>query len=319
VDDSGNWADLSNVAHNHVPGTSDWTTYDTSTGLAHDAVSGVAAAPDGTLWCTHPVEGGGGVSRFDGTLWKNFTTADGLGSNLILWFQAIAVSDVGEVWVGTYDNGVSLYSGDSWTVYTTDHGMLSDLVAAVGVAPDGDVWCVGPGVSHFDGEVWETFDLATIGLPEYVFAVSFTPDGSVWFGGIGLRRFDGETWIDHSEHHRYERGPVVSIAVTSAGVVWVVGDGATSFDGQAWRHFGLKDMGLADTAEAAITSVAVGADGTVWAGTSDQGVVRYDGTIWTRYTAEHGLADDSVFSVAVARDGAVWLGTNNGMSRYSGE
>jgi ligand-binding sensor domain-containing protein len=101
--------------------------------------------------------------------------------------------------------------------------------------------------------------------------------------------------------------------------MWVGGDGVTSFDGVEWRHYSLQSMGLAELEEAGVTSIAVGMDGTVWAGTSNQGVVRFDGATWTRYTTGNGLADNSVFSVAVAPDGIVWFGTNKGISRYSGE
>ena len=319
VDESGNWSDLSNVTHNHVSGDADWTTYDTTDGLAHDVVSGVAVTSEGTLWCAHPVEGGGGVSSFDGSAWKNYTTGDGLGSNLILWFQAIAIGAAGDVWVGTYDTGVSQFDGENWTVYSVGDGMLSDTVIAVAAAAAGDIWCAGPGVSHFDGEDWETFDLSSVGLPQFVYSIGVAPDGSVWAGGIGLRHFDGESWADYGQYHLYEGGPVRSIAFTSSGSMWVAGNGVTFFDGQTWEYSSLRDLGLADIQDAAITCIAIGKDGTVWASTSNQGVVRYDGAIWTRYTAAHGLADDSVFSVAVAPDGAVWFGTNRGISRYSGE
>jgi ligand-binding sensor domain-containing protein len=319
VDESGNWSELSNVAHGRTAATSDWTTYDTSDGLAYDVASGLAVAPDGALWCAHPVQGGGGVSRFDGATWKNYRTDDGLGSNDVLWLQAIAISSAGDVWVGTVDHGVSRFDGEVWTVYTAADGLLSDMVIAVAVAPNGDPWCAGPGLSRFDGEGWSIYECTEIGLEQYVFSVGVAPDGSVWAGGIGLFYFDGEEWTDYSAHHLYEKGPIGSIAFASSGAMWVGGDGVTSFDGVEWRHYSLQSMGLAELEEAGVTSIAVGMDGTVWAGTSNQGVVRFDGATWTRYTTGNGLADNSVFSVAVAPDGIVWFGTNKGISRYSGE
>ena len=61
----------------------------------------IAVAPDRSLWFgTY-----GGVSRFDGDTWINYTTADGLVDN---WVRTIAVAPDGALWFGTY-GGVSRY------------------------------------------------------------------------------------------------------------------------------------------------------------------------------------------------------------------
>jgi hypothetical protein len=315
VDDAGNWSSLSNLAHGHL----EWTTWTLTSGLPHEVAAGLAIASDGTVWCSHPVEGGGGVSRFDGTQWTNYTTEDGLGSDLVLWFRGIAIADDGDVWVATYDRGASRFDGNTWTVYASENGLVDDLVAAVAIASNGDVWCAGPGMSRFDGSAWASWDTAEVGLPQYVFAVAGAPDGSVWAGGMGLRRFDGSTWLDYDRYHHYDRGPIHDIAFTADGDLWVVGDGISRFDGDQWTYFGFDDLGLFDISEAAVISVAEGVDGSIWAATSNQGVLRYDGTSWAHYSVLNGLADDGVFSVAVAPDGAVWFGTNGGVSRYSGD
>ena len=64
--------------------------------MAHDVVAGIAVAPDGALWCAHPIEGlDGGISHFDGTTWTHYTTQDGLASNNLLWLEALAVAPDG--------------------------------------------------------------------------------------------------------------------------------------------------------------------------------------------------------------------------------
>ena len=66
-----------------------------------------------------------------------------------------------------------------------------------------------------------------------------------------------------------------------------------------------------------IRSVAVGADGTVWAGTEDTGLVRLTlPSSMQTLNEDNGLANDAVNSVAVDDDGDVWIGTNDGLSRY---
>jgi signal transduction histidine kinase/ligand-binding sensor domain-containing protein len=59
-------------------------------------------------------------------------------------------------------------------------------------------------------------------------------------------------------------------------------------------------------------------DGTVWVAASD-GLYRYDGYHWDRFTSAHGLPSDYVRSVRVTRDGTLWVGTNRGAGTFDGE
>jgi ligand-binding sensor domain-containing protein len=63
---------------------------------------------------------------------------------------------------------------------------------------------------------------------------------------------------------------------------------------------------------------AIAHDGTVWVGTDNDGVARFDGGDWTTYTEDDGLASNSINALAVAPDGTVWAGTHSGVSRFAG-
>lgn len=67
------------------------------------------------------------MSIYDGVSWKNYTTSNGLSSNVV---QSVFVHSSGDVYVGTND-GVCLYDG-AWTVYNTGtSGIASDSVKSV--------------------------------------------------------------------------------------------------------------------------------------------------------------------------------------------
>ena len=89
--------------------------------------------PDGVIWAG---TWGGGVARFDGESWTNFTRADGLAGNIV---YSIAQGPDGVFWFGT-DRGLSRYDGQSWHTYDTRSGLVDDHVYAIALAPDGDVW-----------------------------------------------------------------------------------------------------------------------------------------------------------------------------------
>lgn len=96
-------------------------------------VFSILAAPDGTTWAG---TWGGGVARFDGAKWRNYTTRDGLAGNIV---YSMARDDKGVFWFGT-NRGVSRFDGKSWTNIGPHDGLLDSNVYALAVAPNGDVW-----------------------------------------------------------------------------------------------------------------------------------------------------------------------------------
>ena len=91
---------------------------------------------------------GGGLSRFDGKRWVNYTTAEGLPGNHVFMLHADAN---GKLWIGT-NNGLSYYqpeTGKFAKALTTADGLFANNVFAMGSSAKGDLW-VGSfgGVAH---------------------------------------------------------------------------------------------------------------------------------------------------------------------------
>ena len=66
-----------------------------------------------------------------------------------------------------------------------------------------------------------------------------------------------------------------------------------------------------------VSSVAVGPNGIVWAGTNS-GVSRYDGATWQTFTTSDGLGDDEVTALLIDPQNHVWAATPAGLSRFDG-
>lgn len=99
----------------------------------------------GTVWAG---TWGGGLSKFDGKRWVNYTTADGLPGNHVFMLH---LDDKGKLWVGT-NNGLSYLQSDSGKfakTLTTADGLFANNVFAMGSTAKGDLW-VGSfgGVAH---------------------------------------------------------------------------------------------------------------------------------------------------------------------------
>jgi ligand-binding sensor domain-containing protein len=76
----------------------------------------------------------GGVSRYDGKTFVNFTTKDGLAGNNVVSIHRDAD---GALWFGTTYAGVSRYDGKTFTTLTTKDGLANNAVIAIYQDPDG--------------------------------------------------------------------------------------------------------------------------------------------------------------------------------------
>jgi len=110
-------------------------------------------------------------------------------------------------------------------------------------------------------------------------------------------------------------GPINDLALSN-GLVWAATDGGlVVWDGTGAVVRFTAEHGLAGNR---VSSVAIGADGAIWAGTRS-GLSRYDGRAWQTFTTADGLPNDLVNDVVIDRDGYVWAATEGGLGRYDGE
>jgi len=104
--------------------------------------------PDGVVWCG---TWGGGLARFDGKKWSNYTMSDGLPGNLVFMLHR---DPSGKLWIGT-NNGVGILDGDKkidgkkLKTLTTNDGLYANIVFSMATAPDGSKWLGSyGGVTH---------------------------------------------------------------------------------------------------------------------------------------------------------------------------
>ncbi len=95
----------------------------------------LAVDKQGVIWCG---TWGGGLARFDGDTWRNYTTADGLPANHIFMLY-IDPSD--RLWIGTSGGLARMNDGDAgFTVMTTADGLFADNVFSMANTQDGAMW-----------------------------------------------------------------------------------------------------------------------------------------------------------------------------------
>jgi ligand-binding sensor domain-containing protein len=300
--------------------TGEYQTYspkNTGGGIVSRGIYVIRVDPKGNKWVgTY----GGGLSKFDGTTWTHYTSADGLGDN---WVYDLLFDKSGTMWVATWD-GVSVFDGTRFKTYRVKDGLPDKWVYTLSLDQDNILWFgTEAGVSRYDGNTWSTYthkdgigadvnpDAAAAQFP-----AGTTPPGSS--GG------DGNYGSPSSAHHhmnleKQNTGPnpnfIISSLVDNQNQKWfgTWGAGVTRFDGTTWTTF-TKAEGLGGDF---VLRLALDPQGHVWVGT-DGGASWFDGKNWHTITTTQGLPNNYVFSILFDDRGHRWFGTLKGVSVFRG-
>ena len=90
---------------------------------------------------------GGGLARFDGETWKNYTVKDGLPSNHVFMLHRDRED---KLWIGT-SHGMAYFTDTGFEIMTTENGLFSNTIFSMATQADGTLW-VGSygGVARID-------------------------------------------------------------------------------------------------------------------------------------------------------------------------
>jgi len=306
--------------------------FTTEDGLAGNIISAIHSDPDGILWFGSGgwqigdwLLEGGGVSRYDGKGFVNFTTEDGLAGNTI---SAIHVEPDGILWFGT-DSGVSRYDGKRFINFTTEDGLAGNTIHAIHSDPDGILWFgTNSGVSRYDGKRFVNLTIEDGLLYNSVLSIHGDPDGTIWFGSSGgVSWYDGRGFVNFTTKDGLAHNSVLSIHGDSDGTIWfgsgtlTGGGGVSRYDRKGLANFTTADGLVNNTIEVSY----IDPDGVMWFGTMGGGVSRCDGggiggfPHFVNFTTEDGLVNSAVFHIYCDPDGVMWFGTFAGVSRYDGK
>jgi signal transduction histidine kinase/ligand-binding sensor domain-containing protein len=153
------------------------------------------------------------------------------------------------------------------------------------------------------------------GAPTVVNALAQTSDGYLWVATpTGLYRFDGVRFdrIDSVGTLRLLGEGIATLVATRGGRgLWIGYEygGASFIEGDTLRNYPLES-GLP---RGTVKGLAVGTDGTVWAGTS-RGLARFDGQRWADVTDALGLPSPYIQQVLADKTGNLWIAAGDKMA-----
>ncbi|MFL0685180.1 MAG: two-component regulator propeller domain-containing protein [Algoriphagus aquaeductus] len=294
-------------------GISQFKSYTTDDGLALDGVNCAILDRRGHLWFG---TNGGGLSRYDGNNFTNFTNAHGLVNNTV---RSIWEDKDGMLWIGTL-SGLSLFDGHKFTNYTTSNGLPHQVIFDITEDNNGHIWMGtgGGGVVRFDREKFTAYTTADGLADDVVVAVGKDAKGRLYFGtnGGGFSIFDGSGFSNFNQTKGLAGDRVRSFGSDASGSMWIgtIGSGVSRFDGTSFQNFTIED-GLADNI---VRSIQEDRSGNIWFGT-EHGVSRFDGKNFISYTRDQGLSANAVLDIVMDDSGKLWFGTDGGgVSRFDG-
>ncbi|HLJ25765.1 MAG TPA: two-component regulator propeller domain-containing protein [Candidatus Angelobacter sp.] len=112
-------------------------------------------------------------------------------------------------------------------------------------------------------------------------------------------------------------GNSMVMAQTGDGYLWVgTFSGLFRFDGITFTFFDEQTApGMKQAAGIGVKALYAGKDGSLWVGTNGRGLVHLKNGIFTIYTTNEGLSDNTIRSIIEGHDGSLWIATDLGLDR----
>lgn len=308
-------------------------------GLPMSQANQIAQDAQGHLWIATL----GGLSRFDGNTFTNYTKRNGLVSNFLL--RVIPAKD-GRVWVGS-EMGVSCIDGQRVRNYTflpnpTDnyiYSMAIDATNKVWVTVKGRlfvvdnqqvkkiplpsdnphpsaysvmvdhrqcIWVstVSQGIFFQKNNVWQHIPYPAEPCTGKLYADA---QNRIWLlSTVGLYRLQGTTF---QKVEATIPSNISDLLVVSPNEFWLAAEqGAYHIQGKQVQHFTSRN-GFTDTQ---IIHIFKDSEGNIWFSSNGQGIFKYTGGSFTHYDKADGLTEPSVMSVTKGKQNNYWLATNGG-------
>lgn len=298
--------------------------YDVRDGLAQSKVYCFIQDKSGFVWIGTAI----GVSKFDGTNFKNYSTESGLSDNGV---KSIYMDTKGTIWMGHIGGGVSRYNGSNFEKIQLK-GISHDITSITEDA-SGMLWLstVGDGVIRIDNPsepkpskiIHKQFK-GSESLSDFVFTVYKRRNNSLlYITDLGVKTYN-EAKKSFEYFHQGELPvyfQVTSVYEDNKENLWfgTYNGGLYKYNEKGGsRIFDMFRDGLASNW---ISTVSGDKNGNIWVGTWGGGMNVIKGDVITeKFDVTNGLPDNKIWNILEDREGNILIGSNeNGLLVYKGK
>lgn len=272
---------------------------------------------------------GEGVFKYDGKVFINFTTNEGLNSNTT---YSIVEDKMGKIWVST-NKGINFFDGIKFQnipiVFKTKNSIISNYsnnyppsenkIWSMMVDSKGTIWLgTDDGVYCYNGKVFTRFlenpnitNKDSLQL-KAIFSILETNDGNIWFAACqseGITRFDGKTLtniIPYKDVRRTDR-----IIEDKKGNLWFacVFKGVGRYDSKTYTQNVFNEKPTYGP-----SNIIEDGKGNIWFDTQE-GLSYYDGTSLKTFNENKSIPNKKLIPVFSDKSGHIWL-SSKGMGLY---
>lgn len=276
-------------------------------GLPHNTVKAITQTRDGYLWLG-TLEG---LVRFDGvrfTVFDNGNTPPLRDSSISALFEDRS----GTLWIGTDSGGLVRHRDGRFAAYGSKKGDATTPVTAIVQDRSGAVWVGSQVLGVLQAKEDTLVPYPGLGAPRTVSALHVDDAGRLWVGS----RSQGVTVLEEGVLRSYGTAQgllsedVRCFAAGPEGTTWVGTEKGLSRIGPGGL---LGSVPL----EHSVRVLHLDRHGSLWIGSSEQGLARLRGGELQRFSTAQGLSSLSVRSFLEDREGSLWIGmADGGLNRF---
>lgn len=278
---------------------------------------------DNNIWLGTP----GGVSRFDGNTFENFTSANGLATQAV---RCIFQDADKTLWFGHNGGGISIYKDNKFSQYYVSDKSVKGNITSIFEDFSGKIWITTQAsgafliTNPFDEEKNEIRQyIGKDNLSDRIFNYCLSRDSTLYFIiDVGIRKYIPET---------------DSFAVFKPKGLAYYFNTITMFeDSKQNLWFGTYNGGLNKYDQKLDTTIVYDIDdglpsnwisaitednkGNLWIGTWGGGIAKLNETGFTVFNKSNGLEAEQIFSLLEDVEGNILIGSSNkGLSIFKGE
>lgn len=284
---------------------SQWRRFGMPRHLPTHYIAKLAKAPDGTVWAGSEGEG---LFEFNSGKLLPVNAGSGLSDNLV---EALLVDREGKLWVGTH-GGLNRIGIKKVSVLSHNEGLDYGVVQGMGEVSSNLIWAAQPdGLYQGDGRIFRQLLLSALTPQESpVSSILSVPDGSCWLGGQhGLLHFKNPRQAEREGGEPALTNLNISaLGADPAGGIW-----AGTRNGQLWHLGGDRWQRVTNFSQThPITSIVIGRDGRIWAGTEGDGLYCRSAETGNSFAKVNGLSSGWIRTLFLDSEGSLWIGTTGG-------
>lgn len=283
-----------------------------SEGLSQSQVLCITQDKRGFLWIG---TAGGGLNRFDGQQFKNYTTYDGLPDDNI-W--AVFCDSKNRIWLGT-STGLAMMENGKFRTFPSYNGLDDDKIFHIAEDREGKIWITtaNNGVSIYDGEKFKNYGINDgLGISECN-RVLCLPNGTAWVGsyGYGLVSFRQNKFSRVGTRENFEADYVFDMEARDDGSFLVL----TELGLYEYKNGSFALINPVDFDYSRASDLMINEHGDIWISTYGLGVYAIKDSHTILFNQQNGLKVDDIICLYKDNTGNTWMGTNgSGLYQYNG-